>query len=144
MKLCPDSTLKKQTESKAKMWPWLKYYHVHLSKKETPHLFICKFLNYQMEYRQAMGFVGIVKVNYTGQKRFLPTFFKFKLNKRGVSFLRECSAWTSSNLVRPHAGICCTGIYSYRSMFYISKCPIEHPFQKYHTPVQYDFRICNL
>ena len=43
-----------------------------------------------MEYRQALGFVGIVKVNYTGQKKFLPIFFKFKLNKRGVSFLGEC------------------------------------------------------
>ncbi len=38
-----------------------------------------------------MGFVGI-KVNYTGQKKFLLIFLKFKLNKRGVSFLRECNA----------------------------------------------------
>ncbi len=41
-----------------------------------------------MEYRQAMGFV-----NYTDQKKLLPNFFEFKLNKRGVSFLRECIAY---------------------------------------------------
>ena len=31
------------------------------------------------------------EVNYTDQKKLLPNVLKFKLNKRGVSFLRECS-----------------------------------------------------
>ncbi len=41
-----------------------------------------------MEYRQAMGFI---KLSYTDQKKLLPKFLKFKLNKRGVSFLGECT-----------------------------------------------------
>ena len=61
--------------------------HIHSSKKETPRLFICKFLNDQREFRGVMGCVGM---NYTGQKKLLPIFLNFKLNKRGVSFLREC------------------------------------------------------
>ncbi len=50
-----------------------------------------------------------------------------------VTSCKAYSAWTSSNNVFTHAGVGCTGIYSHRSMFYISKCPIEHPFQYYHT-----------
>ena len=36
----------------------------------------------------------MIKVDYTAQKKLLPDFLKFNLNKRGVSFLRECSAVT--------------------------------------------------
>ena len=32
----------------------------------------------------------MIKVDYTAPKKLLPDFKKFKLNKRGVSFLREC------------------------------------------------------
>ncbi len=32
----------------------------------------------------------IIKPSYTDQKKLLPNFLKFKLNKRGVSFLGEC------------------------------------------------------
>ena len=34
----------------------------------------------------------MIKVDYTDQKKFLPDFLKFKLNKRGVSFLGECTS----------------------------------------------------
>ncbi len=33
----------------------------------------------------------MIKVDYTAPKKLLPDFLKFKLNKRGVSFLRECT-----------------------------------------------------
>ena len=32
----------------------------------------------------------MIKLNYTDQKKLLPDFLKFKLKKRGVSFLGEC------------------------------------------------------
>ncbi len=32
----------------------------------------------------------MIKVDYTAQKKLLPDLNKFKLNQRGVSFLREC------------------------------------------------------
>ncbi len=38
----------------------------------------------------------MIKVNYTDQKKLPPDFLKFKLNKRGVSFLRECSDFLCS------------------------------------------------
>ncbi len=41
-----------------------------------------------MEYRKELCPVFY----YTDQKKFLPDFLKFKLNKRGVSFLGECNA----------------------------------------------------
>ena len=52
-----------------------------------------------MEYRQAMGFVG--KLSYTDQKKLLPNFLKFKVNKRGVSFLGECICQISYHM-RPN------------------------------------------
>ncbi len=33
----------------------------------------------------------IIKLSYTDQKKLLPNFLKFKLNKRGVSFFGEYS-----------------------------------------------------
>ncbi len=56
--------------------------HVHSSKKETPHLFICKFWNNQMEYRQAIYFIFIpteffkpLQLVVMIWKKLLPTFF---------------------------------------------------------------------
>ncbi len=49
---------------------------------------------------------GVIKLSYTDQKKLLLNFLKFKLNKRGVSFLRECSqVYTSRRCLRcgaPH------------------------------------------
>ncbi len=68
-------------------------YDIHSPKKETPRLFICKFWNDQMECRKdlCLIFILTIKLNYTAQEKLLPNFLKFKLNKRGVSFLGECT-----------------------------------------------------
>ena len=56
-------------------------FNIKSSKKETPCLKNCILFEYLGEYKGGMGFVGIL----------LPIYFfvKFKLKKRGVSFLDE-------------------------------------------------------
>ncbi len=81
---------------------------LHSLKKGTPRLFICKFWNDQREHRNGCLILSLlsssmhnylmIKVDYTDQKKLLLHFFKFKLNKWGVSFLGEC---TLKDLYRP-------------------------------------------
>ncbi len=64
--------------------PWISFWPKHtLVKKETPRLSICKFKNYQIEYRQA---IGLPLVIWNDQREGQ----NLQMKRRGVSFLSEC------------------------------------------------------